>query len=213
MRALRLADANGKAAKLRREGDVPRLIEMLQSDIPEYRREAASALGRLRTPVSTHDALVHMARHDVLALARRDAVMALGATKESDKGRLCDVLTSCLDDDDRNVRLYAAHSLGRLICRDAVSRLASQLDDQDTLTQRYAAEALANLRHRSAIPALCQAVAKPDRSVSNYGLRGLAAVVDERDLDELGALAGSVGFMRRRKLRRLQDSVRSTRAS
>ncbi|MDP2710007.1 MAG: HEAT repeat domain-containing protein [Solirubrobacteraceae bacterium] len=209
MRALRLAGANGKAGEHRRQGDVPKLIEMLQSDLPEDRMEAAAALGRLQSPASTHDVLVHTARHDALPSVRREAVRALGATMESDKESLCEVLTSCLDDDDRNVRLYAAHSLGRLRCLDAVSSLASQLDDQDTLTQRYATEALANLGHRSAIPALGRAVMKPDRSVFNYGVRGLAAVVDDRDLDSLGTLASAVGLMRRRKLRRLEGLVRS----
>lgn len=209
MGVLRLADANGKAAKLRRQGDVPRLIEMLRSELPEHRREAASALGRLRTPASAHPALAQMARYDAVPLARRDAVRALGATTESDRGPLCDVVTSRLDDDDRDVRLYAAHALGRLRCVSAVMQLALQLDDHDTLTQRHAAEALANVRHRSAIPALYRAVAKSDRAVFSYGLRGLAAVVDERDLDELAALTSSVGFMRRRKLRRLVNSVRS----
>lgn len=185
------------------------MIEMLQSELPEHRAEAASALGRLRSPSSAHDSLVHMARHDPVPSGRREAVMALGATTESDKAPVCDVLTSCLDDPNRNVRLYAAHALGRLRCRDAVSHLEAQLDDQDTLTQRHAAEALANIRHRSAIPALCRAVVKPDRSVYNYGLRGLAAVADERDLADLGTLASSIGLLRRRKVRRLEKSIRS----
>ena len=128
--------------------------------------------------------------------ARREAVIALGATTESEKPPLCDVLASCLDDDDRHVRLYAARALGRLRCSDAVPRLTAQLDDEDTLTQQYAAWALADLRHRSAIPALCRAVAEPDRSVFYWGLRGPAAVVDERDLDAFGARASSVGFVR-----------------
>ena len=209
MHVLRLADANGKAAKLRRQGDVPRLTEMLQSDSPEYRMEAASAVGRLRSPASTHEVLMHMARHDSSPSVRREAVRAIGATTEPDKEALCEVLRSCLDDDSPNVRLYAAHALGRLQCVDAVSRLASQLDDADTLTQRYAAEALANVRHRSAIPALCRAVAKPDRSVCRYGIDGLHAVVDERDVDNLRTLASSVGCLRRRKVRRLQASARS----
>lgn len=179
---------------------------MLQNEAAEERAEAAAALGRLRTPVASHSVLVHLARHDVHSTVRREAVMALGAATES--GTLCAVLAECLDDENRNVRLYAAEALGRLRCREAVPQLSERLDDADPLTRRYASGALAKIRHRSAIPALLRAVADRDKSVFNDGVRGLRAVIDERDLDDLQALAATAGFVRRRKLRRLQSTAR-----
>lgn len=134
--------------------------------------------------------------------------MALGATTEPEKGPLCAVLAECLDDPNRNVRLYATEALGRLRCRDAVPHLDECLQDADRLARRYASGALANIHHRAAVPALFRALADPDKSVFNDGVRGLRAVVDERDLDHLQAVIASVGFVRRRKLRRLESSVR-----
>lgn len=206
IRPLRLADANGKAARLRREGDVSRLLEMLQSEAAEERMEAAAALGRLRTPTQSHDVLMQLARHDAHPKVRREAVMALGAAEESEK--LCPVLADCLDDEHRDVGLYAAEALGRLRCRDAVPQLAERLNDGDPLTRRYASGALAKMRHQSAIPALLRAVADQDKSVFNDGVRGLRAVIDERDLDDLQPLIAAAGFVRRRKLRQLQSTVR-----
>ena len=206
IRPLRLADANGKAARLRREGDVSRLVEMLQCEAAEDRMEAAAALGRLRTPTQSHDVLMHLAHNDVHPKVRREAVRALGAAKEPEK--LCPVLADCLDDENRDVRLYAAEALGRLRCRDAVPQLTGRLDDADALTRRYASGALAKMRHRSAIPALLRAAADQDKSVFNDGVRGLRAVIDERDLDDLQVLIARAGFVRGRKLRRLQSMVR-----
>ena len=207
MRPLRLADANGRAARLRRAGDVLRLVQMLQSEAPEDRMEAASALGRLKTPKASHDVLMRLARGDEHPTVRREAVLALGAATEPEKGSLCTTLAECLGDPHRNVRLYAAEALGRLRCRDAVPLLAERLENTDRLTRRYASSALAAIRHRSAVPALFRALVDRDKSVFNDGVRGLRTVMDQRDLDDLQPVIESAGFRRGRKLRRLKSAV------
>lgn len=134
--------------------------------------------------------------------------MALGAATEPERESLCAVLVECLDDPNRNVRLYATEALGRLRCRSAVPQLAARLQDSDRLTRRYASGALAEMRHHSAVPALLRAVADRDKSVFNDGVRGLQKVMDKHDLDGLQALIASAGFVRGRKLRRLESSIR-----
>ncbi|WP_414620643.1 HEAT repeat domain-containing protein, partial [Calothrix sp. CCY 0018] len=101
----------------------------------------------------------------------RSVVVAIGQTH----AKLVEKLIKALQDEDSDVRWYAASALGKIGDKDAVQPLIKALKDEDFLVRMYAAEALGKIEDKAAIKPLINAL-QHDDSVVRIRRRGEASV-------------------------------------
>jgi HEAT repeat protein len=159
---------------------VPALLRLLNADpIPEVRRRAALALGRIDpTAADVIGEAARSLRTDRDTTVRVSAAVLLMASGDA-AARVWDVLTDALTDDSSAVRLYSAAALARTPGGEsAVPRLLAAVEDDDPVVRTEAIGLIVELRRdrSEVIPLLVNALHDVDPDV-----RGAAA-------DALGSL-------------------------
>jgi hypothetical protein len=128
VRGLRVSSALGKLGPADAK-QVPQIVARLEDSNALVREAAASALGRigLTTKLVTRALLEHL--RDPSAPVRSNAAWALGALGPI--AEAIPALTQALDDDDQEVRRYAAFGLCCMapLAGPAVPKLVERLDD------------------------------------------------------------------------------------
>jgi HEAT repeat protein len=109
---------------------VPRLVAQLGDSNPMIRQAAAEALGRIGTAAaSARPALLLCLKSDPFSQVRSSAASSLGWLGPAPE--VIAPLVAALEDDDPEVRRYAAHSLSLLaqLAGPAIPKLIDRLDD------------------------------------------------------------------------------------
>lgn len=91
---------------------------------------------------------------------RREAVRNLGLKK--DRAALPELIHSLKNDEDDNVRAFAALSLGRIKDKSSVGALIEALNDEHLVVKIEAIRALGEIRDHQAIPMLLPLIENPD---------------------------------------------------
>ncbi len=203
---------------------VASLVKTLRDPDPGVRKEAATALGRLRAKSAVPGLIA--ALDDEYAGVRASAASALGRLKDvssvepligalSDTSRtvrkqvlsalsnLRDVraipgFIRALRDESADLRTRAANALGRIRDGQSVTPLMEVLSDTSAAVRRAAISALANLRDPRAIPALGRLLHDGSARVRLSAVRALAKFRDRRTVEPLiEALADSSASVRK----------------
>lgn len=160
--------------------DVRGLIRLLTARNWEVRRDAASALMRIRSPLAVEPLMAAM--HDPHEQVRWSAALALAEIYDP---RAYDSLVAALRDTDPSVREAAAYGLGNLHNPQAVPVLVTALGDPESNVRYGVVEALGKLRDVRAVEPLIAALCDPSPLVRFYAARALGQIGDPRALDEL----------------------------
>jgi HEAT repeat protein len=161
-------DARAEASLARiSPDDLPELIELARSELPDTRWWALRAIATLPTAGAASPLLAAVSDPD--PGVRSCAIFALGQRRESSA---VPALINCLKDSSGFVARLAADALEQ-IGQPAVPALIEALKAADAPTRRLAARALAHLKDPSAIPALFGALEDDSMFVGYWADEGL----------------------------------------
>ena len=153
-----VAESGGRAA-------VPALIEALGDESPEVRTAVAGALSRIVHPAAAEPlvgALRALAAPQGAARGGAEQFRALAVAIANQGQPAVAPLMKLLDAPEKDVRLWAAHALGRIAHPEAVQPLARLLDDKRSDVRREAALALGQTRGGSVVDPLVRALSHRD---------------------------------------------------
>jgi len=169
---------------------------------PVIRAYAAEALGEFLAAPGI-DAVAEAAVKDSAPIVRAAAAKALGRLNDDGKG----ALGKALLDGDRNVRLAAIQSAGRINAFSDARALVQLTSDGDVLVRRNTAELLGNVKTPESVDGLIALTKDADANVRNAAAHSLGALRDPKARPALEALAndpnGLVRDQARIALRRL----------
>ncbi len=153
------------------------VAKALSDPVPQVRREAAAALGRLATTEAASALLKHMEEHP--ELVEDETLEALGETKSN---LAVPVLIAYLNNPRALLRRSAAKSLGRIRDPIAIEALCSAAaPESDPDLRRAALQSLRILEAQDAAPIFAEALADDNRSVRSAA----AEAVSELQLEGL----------------------------
>lgn len=140
-------------------GDTTAVSDLLKAlnDISEdVRVSVAEALGKLKANIASQSLLEVLKNTNNSFLFRGTAIMALANI--GDANAASDISECLLNDNDENIRPFAAFALGEIRNTTALPALIAALDDPHFTVRQAAAYALGKIKDTSAIPALQKAL-------------------------------------------------------
>ena len=146
-------------------GDVEGLIQALNNDSENNRREAITALERIGDSRAT-EPLIQLL-HDPDRTIQENAITALGRIQDK---KAVHPLIQTLNNPHLGVRWKVAEALGKIGDPQATEPLIQILDDPDKTIQEEAITALGRIQDKKAVPSLIQTL-----SNSHLGIRCRAA--------------------------------------
>jgi HEAT repeat protein len=167
----------GKAAALGR-ASLELLLPFVTHASAATRRDIAEALGLIRDPQSL--AALENLMGDVDASVRIAALNSVAAVQPS-----VALVARAVKDSDKNVRVAAVETLGRLRETEAVPVLSECLHDEHWEVRCAAAAALALLGERSTMPLLVEALKDPDADMRVAAADALGLVGDVAAIEPL----------------------------
>lgn len=170
------------------EPAVPALLEMLRSEDPKRRRQAAHALSKMQRP----DVAEHL--DDAITDSNRDvAIKAYRAAAATESARVVDPLVSRLGDGDaeqRDALSSALRRLGEL----GVPQLVAALSDDDADVRLHAVETLGHVGGPAADPAvepLLPLTGDADQELRVAAVMAIGQLSDDVAKEALEAVASS----------------------
>jgi HEAT repeat protein len=163
---------------LGRPESTPALLRMLDDEVPEVRRNAIAAIGKLRDARATRAMIVMALQEPHFRFAALDAItrMSVAATP---------VLTQILAEKDPGYALEAAVVAGRTRDAKLLEPLIQLLSSQYAIVRGQAAESLGQIGDKKATASLCKLLADPDSGVRVAAAGALARLADPRSLPSL----------------------------
>ena len=174
----RLVPAVIVLGKAEDDNSVPRLVELLEHEDREVRRETAKALGLIGDHRACEPLGVSFEEDESARVrdAARKALEEIGPAS-------IPVLVRALNSWDTDVRAGAARSLGRLRAHEAVDRLIRMVDDRDPTVRTAAIQALRRIGDQRGLDAVARAIADPERAVQEEAIRQLGGEGYQDQLD------------------------------
>jgi HEAT repeat protein len=160
------------------------IVNLKTKEDPVLRAYAAEALGEFLAAPGV-DAVATAAVQDSAPVVRAAAVKALGRLNDDGKG----AIGKAFLDGDKNVRLAAIQSAGRINTFADASGLVRLTRDPDVVVRRNAAELLGNVKSAESVDGLIALTADPDANVRNAAAHALGALRDPKARPALEALA------------------------
>ena len=136
-------------ASLRAGKATPKLLELIDHDHPQVRRNAMNAVRRIRSTENAPLVVALLADDDAQVRAR--ALRILGAWRATDTAPS---IVPFLEDDDAGVRRWAVYALGCFGDRKHVPNMIVRLTDGDLGVRIQTARSLANMNATDALPDL-----------------------------------------------------------
>lgn len=170
-----------KDARLRRESDVPALLQALKNPDEAHRRKAVEGLGRLGSRASGAIPALLECLKDPDELVRGQSAEALGSIGLDGRGETVTAMRTLMKDRSEFVRRMAAGALGSFgpAAAPAVPELSEALRDPEEFVRRAAADALGKIGSRAtqASSALQAALADSDVFVRHWAAVALNKIV------------------------------------
>ena len=180
-KARTLSSANVK--RLKKEGNVPALVQALRNRNPGVQYDAAEALGELGDPSSVGPLMAAFSgdRYSGVRWKAAEALARIGVPAIGP-------LVQALSHPDEDVRWMAAIALGEIGDPQAIGPLVRLLGDPDRFVQSRAAFALGELGPEAVGP-LMAALREGDPGTREGAARALGLIADTRGIEPLlGAL-------------------------
>lgn len=175
---------------LKRSGDtaaVEPLIKALNDEEERNRREAASALADFKNPRAI-DALIEVLKNDT-TYARSSASYALSKIGAP----AVEPLLGLLDEEDRDIKIYAINSLGRIGDPQALKPLSKFLKHKDTRIRKSLVYALDGIDHPKCLKLLHNALNDEEYMVWYEACKVLAHKRDPSSVKPLVRTIGRTG--------------------
>ena len=176
-----LAKTPVRSVPLRRESDVPTLMQALNHPDEMHRRKAAEGLGRLGSRAKVAIPALLECLKDKDDLVRGQSAEALGSIGLDGRSDTITAMRALLKDMSEFVRRMAAGALGSFgsAAAEAVPELSEALRDREEFVRRAAADALGKIGARAsqAAPALQAALSDNDVFVRHWAAVALNKIV------------------------------------
>ena len=163
---------------------MPRLLQALKDDSWRVRREAVDAL-LAQTGCESTGAMLRVMRNHVTDLGLFNSAIQVVSRSGVDT---FEPLVELLDDNDPELRICAALTLGNQNDRRAVPALLRTLGDPDANVCYHAIEALGKLKSCEAVDSLMKLVESRDFALAFPALDALSSIGDARAAGPLTAL-------------------------